>query len=147
MLSLLKSLGMLWPWKGPPAGSAKQPTEVNPMYADTVRVPLLLDEVVVTRAVVGALVVEMEVGEGVLDTVDDDFVDDTVLEDEIDEDTLETELDTELEDDDEEPALRLLYIESREEPPQYSSEFPLQTRLQVFPVVARTLPAPSVFPQ
>jgi hypothetical protein len=31
MLSLLKSLGMLCPPNGPPAGSAKQPIEAKPM--------------------------------------------------------------------------------------------------------------------
>ena len=87
--------------------------------------------------------------------MDDRVVDEAEFEKLLDEETLDTDLETSFEtelvaDDDEEPAFgefRLLYIDNRDEPPQYSSGFAMQVRLQVLPVVARTLPAPREFPQ
>ena len=79
---------------------------------------------------------ETELDEETLETVSDTEPDDEETpETELDEETLETVSDTELDDEEtpetelddvEETALRLLYIESRDEPPQYSSGFPLQ---------------------
>jgi hypothetical protein len=146
ILSLLKSFYILCPPIGPPAGSAKQPTEVKPKYAETVDA----EDVVVTRVVIDVAVVEaIEVVGSVLGAVEvgttEELLDEEPLELEV-EIELEAELETEL-DDAIDTALRLLYIESREEPPQYSKVFPMQSKLQVFPVVERTLPVFGVFPQ
>ena len=55
MLSLEKNLGMLWPWKGPVAGSEKQPTGVKPRMLKTEEVVLVVVErvVMVDEEVVG----------------------------------------------------------------------------------------------
>lgn len=45
------------------------------------------------------------------------------------------------------PALRLLYIDNLEEPPQYSQLFAMQVKSHKFPVVERTLPALGALPQ
>jgi hypothetical protein len=77
MLSLLKSLGILWPPKGPPAGSEKQPREAKPRIAEIVEVDLEVVrevEVVVMRVVDEAA---PEVGEvvGADEEVEVDWVD------------------------------------------------------------------------
>lgn len=55
MLSLLKSLGILWPVYGPPAGSEKQPKYVKPSVVVAV-LEEEVREVVVLRVVVGEVV-------------------------------------------------------------------------------------------
>lgn len=68
MLSLLKSLGILWPPYGPPAGSEKQPMDVKPRVAVTV-LEEEASEVVVIRVVAGAIV-EVVVIKVVVDVVE-----------------------------------------------------------------------------
>lgn len=65
MLSLLKSLGRLWPAKGPPAGSEKQPRGVKPRMRGVV-VVAFVDVASVVDVVV---VMRVEVGEDIEDVV------------------------------------------------------------------------------
>lgn len=111
MLSLLNSLSILCPPYGPPAGSAKQPTDVKPSIAETVVLALeenvvvmnvleddveVLDTEVLDADVLDANVLDVDVDVGELATV-------VELDDEEDVELLETdrlvEAELELEDD------------------------------------------------
>lgn len=94
MLSLLNSFGMLWPAYGPVDGSEKQPREAKPKTAEMVELVAVLLNVVVIIVVVGRSV----------DEEDEELVLVGLIE-------LKLEL---------ESALRLLYMESRDEPPHYT---------------------------
>lgn len=82
MLSLEKNLGMLCPWNGPVAGSAKQPTGVKPRMLKTEEVVLVVvkTEVVDEEVVGGGVEDEHEEVLLVVETVEDDEedVEDTV---------------------------------------------------------------------
>lgn len=115
MESLLKSLTMLWPAKGPPAGSEKQPRGVKPEMLVAKGLPVL-DFVEVANAVIvdGAVVVAAELGEELEGAAEGAFVEVTELEELKEVNPIFV---AKIEELAPEPALVFLYVDNREPAP------------------------------